>query len=156
MDLTGGYCKGRTKMKILLMVVTLLYISTAHGTYYPRIPIYVGRTTATSNGNFSGPAGGNTKCQVNFPNSHMCTQGEMLSSGTTTFVATAWVACDLASDNSISVMCAGRTGYNLGSADQTCVNFTSSSVAVSGPTVSATGVFGTATCDTSRVLHCCI
>ena len=44
---------------------------------------YMGKTTASYNGNLGGYEGANAKCQINYPDSHMCSFKEIIQAGST-------------------------------------------------------------------------
>ncbi len=156
--------KERRDMKSQFWILTIsifVFMSLAHATYVPRRVQYMGRTTLTFTSNLGGTNGANTKCQVNFPNSHMCTEGELRVSGVTSFVATGWIACDSVSYEFDGVsnwlQCRGVTGYATQTTWESLdTNFTNGGINCWASAADSAGRFVSSSCSTARVIHCCL
>ncbi len=152
----GGTLRTRLVVLTIALLSTVLLASLAKATYVPRRVQYMGRTTATTDGNMGSPGAANTKCQVNFPNSHICTQSEMFASGATSYGATAWVLCENVTDTQCMGVTGNFSGGFSGVGYVTCGGWTSNNGSFYGGTVSSTGVFGAGICSTALPIHCCL
>lgn len=146
----------RLTNKILILMI--FFTQTVQATFVPKNVKYMGRTTATNNGDLGGITGANTKCQVDYPNSHICTQAEVIASGVTSIAGDGWILC-----NNISY--AGGSGWYTCETTTKSFSDTSAMPACSGYTVSS-GIqgllmntngdvsYGT-NCGTAKTIHCC-
>lgn len=109
-----------------------------------------GFTTATYSGNLGGVPGANARCQVDFPNSWLCSLNEYDLANTPVVPPTsagAWIDNNRAANGarSNSACTGGNTPWtNAATPFQTF-----------GPTLSATGYAGTTLCSSLRHLACC-
>lgn len=114
---------------------------------------YEGVTTATTTGSAGGIDGLNSKCQVDYPDSHICTQGEIVRSGVTSISSNGWIICDLIATGD----CYGATGGFIftNSTKAECDSFTSSSSNYYGAYMDTQGKLVQSACSTARKIHCC-
>lgn len=139
-----------------ILILTIFFTATAHATFAPRNVKYMGRTAATNNGDLGGITGANTKCQVDYPNSHICTQAEVVASGVTSIAGDGWVLCNNVWYNNTHWVCETTShGFYDNSATPACAGYTASS-GTQGLVLGTNGVpsYGT-NCGTAKTIHCC-
>jgi hypothetical protein len=119
---------------------------------------YIGRTVTTYTGNLGGIAGANAKCNAvggTYAGSHMCTQGEALRSGATSFGGAGWIACDLVNGEETCLGVTYSITNSTASGYATCIQWTGTSSSQWGPQMSSTGNVTEQTCNNSLSIHCC-
>ena len=116
---------------------------------------YLGNTIATYTGDLGGFAGANAKCQAEYPNSHICSQSEMINSGATSFGGSnGWAKCEVF-PNGDSRCATVSQDLNAGSGMFGCNSYTSALSTDQGVRVNASGTPTKVACDVARSIHCC-
>jgi hypothetical protein len=124
-------------------------------------PQFLGVTPSSYDGNLGGYVGANAKCQLTYPGSHICSGNELVRSGNSVAIPTAWVNPDQVGEYE-------RVGFifNLASVGGTLISVNAGSITCNswqiptsqnlhrGPITAPKG-FSAATCNTLLPIACC-
>jgi len=121
---------------------------------------YMGTTTITYTGDLGEFIGANAKCQANYSGSHFCSVREIIQSGRTSGMSTAWVRLEKLSvtnesDFSKPLYADGLTYGGAGGTHGECVAWGSTSSSIVGLAMASTELPTMYACNTYLPIHCC-